>query len=338
MTDSLGLARRRLIPNRLQPGLRLAGAAVNADVILEPAWPDPRPTEAEPAPPVRTSGWLARSAPCGQPLPAGAAAILRVQDLGGLHWGRAPPRPGDGPEPRLRSDHLLIALTAGEAALCFPRQAYPLTGPRLAYLPAGTAFALRVQADARGWALMIPAAQAGGLPQTFRQGIPDPDDAAHLQQALRAGPDAAGLARVQALLPGSLARLRYEQADPAPADLARARRLCARFLGQLERGHQQGHTLAEYARDLGCSLAQLDRACRLSRGRPALELLYRFRLDRAARLLRETDAPVPVIAQKLGFSGPGHFARIFAAATGTTPEALRAQSRKERLSLATHPP
>jgi transcriptional regulator GlxA family with amidase domain len=49
-----------------------------------------------------------------------------------------------------------------------------------------------------------------------------------------------------------------------------------------------------------------------------------LRVERACVLLRETDLPVSVIAQKVGYRKPGAFAHAFRRRTGITPTEFRA--------------
>lgn len=92
--------------------------------------------------------------------------------------------------------------------------------------------------------------------------------------------------------------------------------------GQLGRGQ----TVADLADAMGITTATLDRACHAARGRRAVDLLNDLRLERAARLLRESRQSPTQIAHDLGYSSLGHFTRAFAAATGRSPEVFRAQS------------
>lgn len=74
-------------------------------------------------------------------------AGLCLLPAGGFLWS--------GPRglPRTRGDNVLVCLTAGSAALRLPRGETAVEG--LAFLPAGTAFALQPQADAAGMTLLL---------------------------------------------------------------------------------------------------------------------------------------------------------------------------------------
>ncbi|MEZ5568873.1 MAG: AraC family transcriptional regulator ligand-binding domain-containing protein [Halioglobus sp.] len=59
------------------------------------------------------------------------------------------------------------------------------------------------------------------------------------------------------------------------------------------------------------------------------ELCDEIRIQAAKKALAESDAPVTVIAGKLGFSESSAFVRSFKRVVGTTPSVYRAESRRE---------
>jgi len=342
---------------------RLVAAGITAGTILEPAAPDPRqdgdgtaaPLSAAPrAAPHISMAWPPSPCPSSRPpssrspslraaspLPTGerAGEGLRLMPLAGFHWGGPAGAPAAPPRPRVRGDHVLLRPTGGQVTIVFPRHNHPLPAGRLAFIPAGTAFSLRPPAETRGLALLIPPGCCRGLalPPGFRHGLPRAEDALLIDpamQGLAAGmagdpaPEAVRASRL-GLIAVALSRLedRPGTPDAATGRPAGARSLTEAFL-QLARAElHRNQTIAEIARKLGCSLAQLDRACRASRGRSALDLLYDLRLQHATQALRDGNRPVAEIAAGLGYAGLGHFMRAFLAATGRTPEAYRALMR-----------
>ena len=62
-------------------------------------------------------------------------------------------------------------------------------------------------------------------------------------------------------------------------------------------------------------------------GRTLHAELQRVRLERAKRLLIETDLPVPAVAQAAGYSTACYFIQVFRRAHGTTPAKYRRQLR-----------
>lgn len=82
------------------------------------------------------------------------------------------------------------------------------------------------------------------------------------------------------------------------------------------------------------SHADLCAACRISRsrlshlfdeqlGKTPLELRNQYRIERASKLLRTTDAGIFEIAADCGFRDAAYFGRIFARLTGSTPSEYR---------------
>lgn len=316
---------------------RLIAAGITAGRILDPAERDPRGPSRRGAPALTV---VPAARPLSVPAQPGhpAGAELRLLPLSGFHWGGAG-RKGQGP--RIRRDHVLLAATDG-VTIGFPRREHALPAGQLAFIPAGTAFSLHPPAGTDGQVLLIgpQVFRDHPLPAGFRSGAPDPGDAALVAPALEAlasGPAMACrlefLAAVLSQLrdtpppaappPWRIAEARPASGPASPGQILDGRLLAERFLALARAQLALDRTMAELAGSLGATLAQLDRACRQARGRGALELLYDLRLELALDALRDRDRPVATIAQDLGFSGPGHFMRVFQAATGRTPEAYR---------------
>lgn len=326
---------------------RLHAAAINAGMILEPSGTDPRQIRHV----IPAEGKVTRPAalPAStMPRPAPGQG-LRLLPLSGFFWGgamRSRFGPGlKGPGPRVRGDHVILWVRQGSVAIEFPRRQQSVKDGRLAFIPVGTAFALRPPSEVAGWALLIPAGQARDLPvplpQDFRTGQPDGADMALLEPAFRALGQGHPQDSVErgatscqiGLLATALSRLCEHNPDfPALRDpqLLDARPLTEQFLAHAAESLRDNRTVAELARELGCTLPELEAACQQSRGRTALDLLYVLRLDRAVDMLREGSMSDLQIARELGYSGLGHFMRVFAAATGRSPQAFRDCLHAER--------
>ena len=66
--------------------------------------------------------------------------------------------------------------------------------------------------------------------------------------------------------------------------------------------------------------------CRIVRRRTGLtvvELLHRMRIEEAKRLLRESDAYIYQIADRVGFKCPCYFSKVFKRLEGVSPKAYR---------------
>jgi len=66
-------------------------------------------------------------------------------------------------------------------------------------------------------------------------------------------------------------------------------------------------------------------------GRTIHEELERLRLQRAERLLLESDFPIPYVAEASGYQSGNYFARVFQKKWGLTPHQFRRKMRGERL-------
>ncbi len=88
-------------------------------------------------------------------------------------------------------------------------------------------------------------------------------------------------------------------------------------------------SVAALAEEIGRHPSWLGAAYKLSQGEGILETAARFRVERAARLLRETDLTLAKIASEAGFCDQSHMNRILRRVLGRTPSAVR----RERQSL-----
>ncbi|HEY7157858.1 MAG TPA: DNA-binding transcriptional regulator [Gemmataceae bacterium] len=95
---------------------------------------------------------------------------------------------------------------------------------------------------------------------------------------------------------------------------------------------EQGHrplTAKEVLRAVPLSRRSLERRFRRALGRTLLEEIHRDHVERARRLLAETDLPMPVVASRSGFSDARQLSVRFRQATGLTPTTYRRGFRRE---------
>jgi AraC-like DNA-binding protein len=143
-------------------------------------------------------------------------------------------------------------------------------------------------------------------------------DAARLGAA-----DAFAQAQTRALVAAAVAGvLRSLDAQPASASrepplVARARVLIHNQLGDPQL------SVARLASQLGCSADHLSQLFRQRAGEPLLAYINRLRVERAARLLRETSLAGKEVAWACGFAAPSYFIRVFRQHHGMTPQAWR---------------
>lgn len=82
-------------------------------------------------------------------------------------------------------------------------------------------------------------------------------------------------------------------------------------------------TLEDIAAHAGVSIPHLTRIFKQTTGESVIERLINLRMDRAAVLLTEIDAPLPVIARHVGINDVSYFCRRFRRHFGATPMAYR---------------
>jgi len=79
----------------------------------------------------------------------------------------------------------------------------------------------------------------------------------------------------------------------------------------------------DLARSVALSTSHFGRAFRQTFGRTPMKHVRAVRLDRAKRLMRQTDLSLSEIALECGFSDQAHFTRRFRAATAAAPRSWR---------------
>jgi len=110
---------------------------------------------------------------------------------------------------------------------------------------------------------------------------------------------------------------------------ARARRRRLRFLEIVEALSDEpldGISLTDLAGRLGTSERQVSRLFRSELGTTFREHVATLRIERAKRLLRETDLPVIEVAAETGWGSLGHFTTTFRRRIGQTPSGYRASA------------
>lgn len=96
--------------------------------------------------------------------------------------------------------------------------------------------------------------------------------------------------------------------------------------------------LGELAREVGRSPAWIGPAYRRSIGEGLQEAAARFRVERAAQLLRESERSLSAVAAEAGFCDQSHMNRVFRRMLGRTPMTVRAEREDFRHGIASpHP-
>jgi AraC family transcriptional activator of pobA len=107
--------------------------------------------------------------------------------------------------------------------------------------------------------------------------------------------------------------------------------LFRRLEALLEQHHLERWSVSDYAKALSITPTHLNRVTRAATGDTASHLILNRMIREARRNLVFTNLPVSTIAYSLGFDDPAYFSRVYAAATGLSPRAFRAQVHGEEV-------
>jgi AraC family transcriptional regulator len=107
----------------------------------------------------------------------------------------------------------------------------------------------------------------------------------------------------------------------APHKLRKAIALIDHHLSDEEEGRV---ALRAVARDVRMSYFHFSRAFKQSMGMTATNYIAERRIERAKKMLEETELPISEIALRSGFSSQSHFTTAFRRLAGATPKAFRA--------------
>jgi AraC family transcriptional regulator len=110
----------------------------------------------------------------------------------------------------------------------------------------------------------------------------------------------------------------------------------ARWMGTIDRRLREDTTLriSDLAREANRHPSWVGSAYRHARGEGLQESAARFRVERAARLLRETVEPYASIALAAGFCDQSHMNRTFRRVLGRSPAAVREDRWSLRQALS----
>ena len=230
---------------------------------------------------------------------------------------------------------LLIERGGGEAAL--DGRIFPLKPMQMVNVPVGNVHGFSFSPGTQGWVLTIAAEVLDETllaPEGLRAALSHAavvrgtrEIRSLMQQifAEHAG-RRFGRAHVLRVLSAALIGLvARELAGESGVVGAADSELVRRFEALLEEHHLKRWSVADYAKALSVTPTHLNRVTRAATGDTASHLILNRLIREARRNLVYTNLPVSTIAYALGFDDPAYFSRVYAAATGLSPRAFRAQ-------------
>ncbi|GAA3413370.1 AraC family transcriptional regulator [Paenibacillus hodogayensis] len=103
--------------------------------------------------------------------------------------------------------------------------------------------------------------------------------------------------------------------------------LVQRMCGYVERHYDQRITLSTLSELFHIGVRQLNRLFHRHKGSTVIEYVHRVRMEKAKRLLVDTDEKMNVVSEMVGYEDVAFFSKLFARVTGTTPGKYREQHR-----------
>lgn len=105
-------------------------------------------------------------------------------------------------------------------------------------------------------------------------------------------------------------------------------KLIARALDFMNEMYANPIELAEIARHCACSKSHLQHLFQQNRGKTVWETLLDIRMDKARRLLQETDLPIYSLAAMVGFNDANYFSTAFSRIHRQSPRQYRQERRQ----------
>lgn len=120
-----------------------------------------------------------------------------------------------------------------------------------------------------------------------------------------------------------------EQLSAAFLERPAAQGFRERLYRLFEQNLAQNFSAHALAAKLGMSMRTLTKRCQEAAGCPPARAFTQYKMEHAARALRESDMPIKEISHRLGFQNQYHFSRVFRRFIGAAPSRYRAMPAAE---------
>ncbi|TMV48686.1 helix-turn-helix domain-containing protein [Paenibacillus mesophilus] len=119
----------------------------------------------------------------------------------------------------------------------------------------------------------------------------------------------------------------YTEEQRTKGGSASSELLVQRMCGYVERHYDQRITLSTLSELYHIGVRQLNRLFHRHKGSTVIEYLHRVRMEKAKRLLVDTDEKMNVVSEMVGYEDVAFFSKLFTRVTGTTPGKYRDMHR-----------
>lgn len=240
--------------------------------------------------------------------------------------------------------HQVLVIFSGGGAMQAETQRVPFDAPALLTVPAGVVHGFRFLPETEGYVVTFAEAlfrdlarQERSFPALFTAArcaslSGDPAEEQELASALpklkrelawqAPASTAAIIALLTTILVSAVRALHQPEVGVLASGNARAA-LVARFREKIEAHLRLGLTVAQYAKTLNVTPAQLRAATLEVTGKPPVRVLDERILLEAKRTLTYTNMTIAETAYSLGFSDPAYFSRFFSKLAGESAAAFR---------------
>lgn len=114
-----------------------------------------------------------------------------------------------------------------------------------------------------------------------------------------------------------------EHLSPIFLQQSAAQAFSERLLRLFEHHLSENLSAVAIAAKLGISVRTLTKRCQEVAGRPPARAFMRYKMEYAARALRQSEMPIKEISHRLGFQNQYHFSRVFRRYFGAPPSTYR---------------